>query len=123
MTGPQASARPTASAPSNPGRGKAAAPPAAPATTPTFTPPPAAGVSQATTATPPPPPLLSALRLSRGAIVALHRVRRRIASVGFSFALSQAAQVTATLARGARAHGRWRYGRVASPQSFSARRG
>jgi hypothetical protein len=97
--------------------------PAAPATTATSTPPPAAGVSQATTATPQPPPLLSALRLSRGAIVALHRARRRIASVGFSFALSEAAQVTATLARGARAHGRWRYGRVASPQSFSARRG
>ena len=66
---------------------------------------------------------MSALRLTRGAIFALRRARRRIASVGFSFALSSAAQTTATLARGARANGGWRYMRVASPQSFSARRG
>ena len=99
-----------------------AAGPAAPGATSTSTPAPTASVSQPTTATPK-PPLLTALRLTRGAIFALHRARRRIASVGFSFALSSAAQITATLARGARAHGGWRYRRLASPQSFSARRG
>jgi Subtilase family len=63
-------------------------------------------------AAPPPAPALSALTLTRSAIVALNRVRPRIARVSFAFTLNVAARVRVTLARRVRVHGRVQWKRV-----------
>jgi hypothetical protein len=59
---------------------------------------------------PPPVPTLSALALTRSAIVALNRVRPRVLQVSFAFTLNVGARVRVTLARRVRVHGRtlWR---------------
>jgi hypothetical protein len=75
-------------------------------------PPPAAAPSgvaspgAAPAATPLPTPTLSALTLTRSAIVALNRLRPRISRVSFAFTLNVAARVRVTLARRVRVHGR-----------------
>jgi Subtilase family len=72
-------------------------------------PPPSAVASLVATpaaAPPPPTPTLSALTLTRSAIVALNRVRPKISRVSFAFTLNVAARVRVTLAKRARVRGR-----------------
>jgi hypothetical protein len=67
--------------------------------------------------------VLSALKLTRMAIAALNRRARRVSAVRFTFRLSSAARVTATLVQRVRVRGQWRSKRVGTPQAFVARRG
>ncbi len=55
---------------------------------------------------PPPTPTLSALMLTRSAIVALNRVRPKISRVSFAFTLNVAVRVRVTLVRRVRVRGR-----------------
>jgi hypothetical protein len=61
-----------------------------------------------------PTPALSALTLTRSAIVALNRARPRISRVSFAFTLNVAARVRVTLARRVRVRGRSQW-KTASP--------
>jgi hypothetical protein len=68
-------------------------------------------------------PRISALALTRSAIVALHRRRPRISRVGFAFALNSPARITVTLARWTRSHHRGRWTRAARARAFDAAAG
>jgi len=73
------------------------------------------GPSQGTTSAPPATgrgaqtPALSALSLTRNAIVALNRVRPRVSLVGFAFTISAPARVHVTLSKRVRLRGRPRW--------------
>jgi hypothetical protein len=58
---------------------------------------------------------LSALSLTRGAIVALNRRRPRISKVAFSFTLSVATRLRVTVAKRVRVHGRARWKSLSKP--------
>jgi hypothetical protein len=62
-------------------------------------------------------PVVSALSLTRGAIVALNRVRPGVSLVGFSFTISIAARARISLARRVRSRGRVRWQLL--PHSFT----
>jgi hypothetical protein len=66
---------------------------------------------------------LSAFALTPNALIALHRVRPRISSVGFIFTLSAAARVRATLAKQLNAHGRRRWQTLPYSLTSAATRG
>jgi hypothetical protein len=56
---------------------------------------------------------VSALQLTRSAIIALHHVRPRVSRLSFAFTLSAPAQVQATLWRWTRVRRRWRWRMIA----------
>ncbi len=66
---------------------------------------------------------VSALALTRSALVALNSVRPRISRLRFAFTLSAPARVTVTLARWTRSHRRGRWRIAARPFGFAAAAG
>jgi hypothetical protein len=96
-------------------------PPSPPAATPPPPPPSSAAPPPASApASPPALPVLSRLKLTRSARIALRRRRPRISRVDFGFALSAPTQITVTLARRVRGRAAWR---LASPASVLAATG
>ena len=69
------------------------------------------------------PPRLSALSLTRRAIVALDRVRPELPQVGFTFTLSAATRIRVALARRVRARGRMQWKGVSRPFTIFATAG
>jgi Subtilase family len=89
-------------------------------------PPPGGVASPGTTSSPSaaqPGVVLSALALTRSAIVALDTARPKIARVSFAFTLSAATRVQATLARWTRVRGRWRWKTLPVTRTIAAKRG
>ncbi len=68
-------------------------------------------------------PVVSALSLTRRAIVALNRHRPKLSKVGFAFTLNLPARVRVSIARRVRVHGRTQWKAISSPLMISAASG
>jgi hypothetical protein len=66
---------------------------------------------------------VSALALTRSALIALNRAHPKVSRVGFSFVLNVPTRVTASLARWARVHRHRRWKRAALALVFTAAAG
>jgi hypothetical protein len=86
---------------------------------------PSAGPGPAPQAAPPGArtPAVSALALTRSAVLALSRVRPRASRLSFAFTLSLPARLTVSLARWTRAHGRGRWRPVLRSFTFTCAQG
>jgi hypothetical protein len=81
------------------------------------------GLPPAPTPAAPATPTVSALALTRSALIALNRAHPKVSRVGFSFVLSVPTRVTASLARWARVHRHRRWKQAAPALVFTAAAG
>jgi hypothetical protein len=72
---------------------------------------------------PVPAPAVSALSLTRRAIVALNRRRPKLSKVGFAFTLTVPARLRISIAKRIRVHGRTQWKKISSPLTISAASG